>query len=173
MKLLTLLRHAKSDWSTDAEADFDRPLKDRGRRDAPQMGDYFARLALVPDLIVSSPAKRARQTAELFAVAAGYRKEIQWAEEAYMASSGELISIVRDLPDSAGHVLLIGHNPGLENLAAQLIGADAYGMAVGIRLPTSAAAHIVLSADVWREVQTNTGQLQWLVNPKLLEKVGK
>lgn len=173
MKLLTLLRHAKSDWSTEGESDFDRPLKDRGRRDAPQMGDYFARLDMVPDLIVSSPAKRARQTAELFAVAAGYRREIHWADSAYMASSGELMSIVRDLPDSAAHVLLIGHNPGLEHLAAQLIGADAYGMAVGIRLPTSAAAHIALAVDVWREAQTNTGQLQWLVNPKLVGKAGK
>lgn len=173
MKLLTLLRHAKSDWSEEGLADFDRPLKDRGRRDAPQMGEYFARLELVPDLIVSSPAKRARQTAELFAVAAGLRRDICWVDNLYMASSGELISVLRTLPDDAGHVLLIGHNPGLEQLASQLIGADAYGMALGLRLPTSAAAHIALGVDTWREVQANTGQLQWLVTPKLLAKVGK
>lgn len=172
MKLLTLLRHAKSDWSTADAADFDRPLKNRGRRDAPQMGDYFAKLGLVPDLIVSSPAKRARQTAELFAVAAGYRQAIVWVDNAYMASGSELMSIVRDQPDTAGHVLLVGHNPGLEHLAAQLIGADTYDMATSIRLPTCAAAHIALTVDVWREVQSNTGQLQWLIHPKLLGKGG-
>lgn len=171
MRLLTLLRHGKSDWDTGEESDFDRPLKDRGRRDAPQMGTYFARLGLVPDLIVSSPAARARQTAELFAVAAGYRKPIQWVEELYMASSGELLSVLREMPDSAVHVMVIGHNPGFETLAAQLIGADAYGIASGVRITTAAAAHITLNVDTWREVQTNCGQLEWLVNPRLLKKI--
>lgn len=171
MKLLTLFRHGKSDWDAGEESDFDRPLKDRGRRDAPRMGAYFAQLGLTPDLIVSSPAARARQTAELFAGAAGYRKPIQWVEQLYMASSGELLSVLREVPESVVHVMLIGHNPGFEVLAAQLIGADAYGMASGVRITTAAAAHITLNVDTWPDVEPNCGQLEWLVNPKLLKKI--
>ena len=171
MRLLTLLRHGKSDWNADYATDFDRPLKARGRRDAPEMGEYFARLDLVPDLIVSSPAVRARQTAELFADASGYHQAIRWEDSVYAASSGELMSVLRRLPDHAEHVLLIGHNPGFEDLAARLVGSNAYGMALGLRLPTAAAAHLSLAVDYWRDVQANTGQLQWLITPKVMRKL--
>ena len=94
---------------------------------------------------------------------------IHWDERIYAASSGELFSVLRGLPDSAGHVLLVGHNPGFEDLGAQLIGANIYGMALGMRLPTAAAAHILVAVDNWREIQVNSGQLQWLITPKLLK----
>lgn len=168
MKLLTLLRHGKSDRGPQYATDFERPLQERGLRDSPLMGEYLASLDLVPDLILSSPAERARQTAELFAEGAGYHEAIKWDPSMYAAASGELFTVVRRLPDTAGHVLLVGHNPGFEDLAARLIGADAYGMSLGVRLPTAAAAHILLAIDTWRESQANSGQLQWLVTPKLL-----
>ena len=166
MKQLTLLRHGKSDWSAPYPTDFERPLKARGRRDVPRMGEYLADLGLVPDLIVSSPAERARQTAELFAAAVGYDGEIFWDEAVYGAGVGELMAVLRRLPDDADHVVLIGHNPGLENLASRLIGADAYD----VRLPTAAAAHILLAGESWHDVQVNTGQLQWLMTPKILQE---
>ncbi|MFN2167340.1 MAG: SixA phosphatase family protein [Anaerolineae bacterium] len=171
MRLLTLLRHGKSDWNAAFDSDYDRPLAERGRRDSPFVGEYFADLELVPDLIVSSPAERARQTAQLFAEGAGYGRAIRWEDRMYAASSGELMSVLRTFPDDAEHVLMIGHNPGFEDLAARLIGADAYGMALGVRLPTAAAAHIQLDVDAWNQVQANRGQLQWLVTPKMLRKV--
>jgi phosphohistidine phosphatase len=171
MKLLTLLRHGKSEWETGAENDFDRPLRDRGRRDAPFMGKYFAALELQPDLIASSRALRAAQTAELFAQAAGYAKPIHWEDNMYAASAGELMSVLRSLPGNASHVLLVGHNPGFEDLAAQLIGASTFGMVAGLRLPTAAAAHIELGIERWVEVQTNSGRLLWLVNPRILQAV--
>lgn len=173
MKLLTLLRHGKSDWETGVQDDFDRPLKERGRKDSPIVGKYLANLGLTPDLIVSSPAARAKETAQLLAPAAGYAKSIRWEDSMYAASSGELMSVLRKLPDDASHVLLVGHNPGFEELAAQLIGADAYGMALGLRLPTAAAAHIALNVETWRDVQANSGQLLWLVNPKLLKPLSE
>ena len=171
MKLLTLFRHGKSDWETGIENDFDRPLKERGRRDTPMMGKFLAAIDATPDLIVSSPAVRASQTAELLAPAAGYMGQIRWEESIYAASAGELMSLLRQLPDEAGHVLLVGHNPGFEDLAARLIGGDAYGMASGLRLPTAAAAHIGLGVESWNAVQTNSGQLIWLVNPRILKPV--
>ena len=169
MKLLTLLRHGKSEWETGTEDDFDRPLKDRGRKDTPMMGKFLAAIGATPDLLVSSPAARARQTAELLAPAVGYASEIRWEESIYAASAGELMSLLRHLPDEANHVLLVGHNPGFEDLAARLIGADAYGMASGLRLPTAAAAHLALTMDTWNTVQANSGQLIWLVNPRMLK----
>ncbi len=170
MKRLTLLRHGKSDWSEPYHTDFERPLKARGRRDVPCMGEYLASLDLTPDLIVSSPAERARQTAELFAEAVGYDEAIRWEKAIYGASVGELMAVLRRQPDDAEHIVLIGHNPGFEELASYLIGGDPHGLAKDIRLPTAAAAHILLDATSWRDVQINCGQLQWLVTPKMLRK---
>jgi len=170
MKRLTLLRHGKSDWSEPYHTDFERPLKARGRRDVPCMGEYLASLDLTPDLIVSSPAERARQTAELFAEAVGYGGAIRWEKAIYGASVGELMTVLRRQPDDAEHIVLIGHNPGFEELASYLIGGDPHGLAKDIRLPTAAAAHILLDATSWRDVQINCGQLQWLVTPKMLRK---
>ena len=118
MKLLTLLRHAKSSWDNPGMADYDRPLNDRGRRDAPFVGQFFQQVGLTPDLIVSSPARRARQTCDLFAQEAGYNTRIRWEEDIYAASSDALLAVVRSLRDDAGHVLMVGHNPGFEDLAA-------------------------------------------------------
>ena len=171
MKLLTLLRHAKSDWADPALADFDRPLNERGRKDAPLVGQFLQRAGLTPDLIVSSPARRARQTCDLLTQEVDYRRRIGWEETIYMASSETLLEVVRALPDDAGHVLLVGHNPGFEDLAGALIGADGPG-AYSLRLPTAAIAHLVLAVDIWREVQPGCGQLQWLLNPKLLKAAG-
>ena len=168
MKLLTLLRHAKSSWDNPGMADYDRPLNDRGRRDAPFVGQFFQQVGLTPDLIVSSPARRARQTCDLFAQEAGYNTRIRWEENIYAASSDSLLAVVRSLRDDAGHVLMVGHNPGFEDLAGALIGADGPG-AYSLRMPPAAAAHLVLAVDVWRETQPGCGQLQWLVTPKLLK----
>ncbi len=168
MKQLTLLRHAKSDWETDAAHDFDRPLKERGRKDAPVMGRMLVAAAAMPDLIITSTALRALQTTELLVAAAGYHGEVRQESSLYAASAQELLAVVCHLPEEAAHVLLVGHNPGLEDLAARLIGADAFEMVTGVRLPTAAAAHLTLAATAWSDVQANSGQLEWLVTPKLV-----
>jgi phosphohistidine phosphatase len=170
MKILTLLRHGKSDWSADYLADYDRPLKARGRRDALAMGEYVASLDLVPELIVSSPAERAQQTAELFAEAAGYDEEIAWADAIYGATPDELLAVLCRLPDDAEHILLVGHNPGFEELASHLIGTAPHGPTWDVRLPTAAIAHMHLDVPSWRDVQYGCGQLQWWMTPKLLRE---
>lgn len=168
MKQLTLLRHAKSDWETDAAHDFDRPLKERGRKDAPTMGKMLLAVEAVPDLIVTSTALRALQTAGLLVAALGYTGEMHQEGSLYAASAQELLAVVRHLPEEATHALLVGHNPGLEDLAARLIGADAFEMVTGVRLPTAAAAHLTLAVDAWSDVQANSGRLEWLITPKLV-----
>jgi phosphohistidine phosphatase len=153
-------------------ADFERPLKARGRRDVPRMGEHLASLDLVPDLIVSSPAERARQTALLFAEAAGYDGDIDWDESIYGASPMELMLVLHHLPDVVEHALLIGHNPGFEELAGRLAGETPYQLTWGIRMPTAAAAHLWLQISDWHEVQHGCGQLQWVMTPKMLRERG-
>ena len=165
MKQLTLLRHAKSVQDPSYAVDRERPLAERGRADAEAMGKFFAQAEIVPDLIASSPAIRARQTAELLARAAGYNGGIRWDETVYSAGPDALLAVVRGLPDTVEHALMVGHNPGFEELAALLIGTEC-----GVTLPTSAAAHFEIDVDRWGEVCAGAGRLQWLVTPKLVKK---
>jgi phosphohistidine phosphatase len=165
MKQLTLLRHAKSVQDPSYATDRERPLAERGRADAEAMGKFFAQAEIVPDLIASSPATRARQTAELLARTAGYEAGIRWDEAVYAAGPDALLTVVRGLPDQVERALMVGHNPGFEELAALLIGTEC-----GVTLPTAAAAHFEIDVDRWSEVCAGAGRLQWLVTPKLVKK---
>lgn len=134
------------------------------------MGEYMASLGLIPDLIASSPAVRARQTAELFAEAVEYEGEITWDEGIYAASAGELLRVMRDLPEDSEHVVLVGHNPGFEDLADFLIEQEP-GVPLpwdGVRLPTAATAHLLLNVSDWSDVRAGCGKLLWLMTPKAL-----
>jgi phosphohistidine phosphatase len=166
MKQLTLLRHAKSVQDPTYGIDRERPLAERGRVDAEAMGRFLAQTEIVPDLITSSPAVRARQTAELLARNAGYSGGIRWEEAVYAAGPDALLAVVRGLPDQAGHALMVGHNPGFEELAALLIGTEC-----GVTLPTAAAVHFEIDVETWSEVCAGAGRLQWLVTPRLVKKV--
>src|SRR6188472_1911158 len=120
-RTLVLLRHAKSDWSGD-EADIDRPLAERGRRQAPEAGRWLATHVARIDLAVVSTAERARATWDLVRAELGEPPETRHVEGAYAASVGELLDIVRNLAEELDTVVLVGHNPGLEGLAETLIG---------------------------------------------------
>ncbi|MFC6356019.1 SixA phosphatase family protein [Luethyella okanaganae] len=122
MRTLVLIRHAKSSWDTVGLADHDRPLNDRGRRDAPRMGRRLARRGTVPDLIVTSSAVRARSTAELIASELGAGTVVEAAriavdERLYASSVEELALVIRSLDDDLGCVALVGHNPEISELA--------------------------------------------------------
>ena len=138
---LILLRHGKSDWSGH-EADIDRPLAKRGRRQAPEAGRWLATHVDRIDLAVVSTAERARATWDLVSAELGERPETRHDENAYGASVGGLLDIIRSLGEGLGTVVLVGHNPGLEDLAETLIGDR-------IPLPTSALAVIDLDGP-WR-----------------------
>lgn len=163
MKILMLLRHAKSSWDDPSLRDFDRPLAPRGNKAAPRMGKALAKSGPLPDLVVSSPATRARQTIELFISSAGLSLSPQFEESIYAASSAELMKIVLTLPDASGCALLVGHNPGFEDLLARLTGSFE-------RMPTAALACIEFSADRWGDIEDGKGRLNWLLTPKDLKK---
>ncbi|GAB3053582.1 histidine phosphatase family protein [Intrasporangium mesophilum] len=148
---LILLRHAKSDWSG-GEADFDRPLAPRGRRQAPEAGVWLARHVDRIDLAVVSAANRTRSTWDLVAAELDAPPETLTEERLYAASDRELLAVVRELPEDAETVVLVGHNPGLEDLAWTLTGEP-------VALPTSALAVITLSRP-WSAAGQDVGVLQ-------------
>lgn len=145
MKTLLLLRHAKSSWKDAEQDDHDRPLNKRGKHDAPRMGQLLREEGLLPDLLVSSSARRARKTAEHVIHHSGFRGETRITGQLYNAGREQLLAAVRDLPDSAGRVLLIGHNPALEELLEALTGECR-------ALTTAALAHVESDADSWQRL---------------------
>jgi len=166
MKTLLLLRHAKSDWDDPSLRDFDRPLAARGERDAPRIGKALRKRGPLPDLIVSSPAARAKATVDAVIRAAKLDLEIRFDEAVYGGSSPELISLIKRLPDGSSCVMVVGHNPGFEDLVGRLSGSHD-------RMPTAALACIEFQIDHWEDVNDGEGKLAWLLTPKQLSDKGE
>jgi phosphohistidine phosphatase len=168
MKTLLLLRHAKSDRSNTALRDHDRPLAPRGDRDAPQMGTALAALDLIPDEILTSTAVRARETTNLVAEAMAYKGEIIEAPNIYGASVDGLLDSLREC-DEENIVLLVGHNPGLEELICLLTGGErAEAM---VRLPTAGLACLALDIEDWTLIMPACGLLQWFLTPRIVHSL--
>ena len=159
MKRIYLLRHAKSDWGDPDVADFDRPLNDRGLRTAPLVGRLISERQMVPDLIVSSPARRALATAELVRQNLTGDPEIRPNERVYEASPQTLLQVAAGLDDAIGSAMLVGHNPGIEGFVRLLTGRNE-GM------PTAALAVIDLAVDRWAQIAAGRGTLIEVVRPK-------
>ena len=149
MKTLLVLRHAKSSWNDPALDDHERPLTKRGQRDAPRMGELVREYRLTPDAIISSDAVRARLTAKAVAEAARYAGEILLDGRLYIASPAGMLAVLRTVRENAGTVMIVGHNPGLEELVGQLTGEQQ-------DLPTAGLAQIVLPIDRWRDLKVST-----------------
>lgn len=169
MKTILLLRHAKSDWGDSTLTDFDRPLNKRGRHDAPRMGEALALAKHVPDCILASPAKRAKQTAELVAEACGFVKAIQWEKAFYEASPHDLLAALQRLPHWVERALLVGHNPTMEETLAQLCFNNA--TLTGITMTTANLACLQVDIDDWTELEFGRATLQWLLTPKLVKAI--
>jgi phosphohistidine phosphatase len=163
MKTLLLLRHAKSSWDDSSLRDFDRPLAPRGERDAPRIGKALRERGPLPNLIVSSPAVRAKATIKAVAKGAKLDIEPQFNESVYGASSAELLKLIRHLPDSSTCTLLVGHNPGFEDLVGRLTVSHE-------RMPTAALACVEFDIDHWEDVDDEKGKLAWLLTPKQLDE---
>jgi phosphohistidine phosphatase len=149
VKQLLILRHAKSSWADSSISDWQRPLNDRGVRDAPRAGAWLRDRSLVPDLIITSDAVRARSTAEAVATAAGYPGEIVIEPSLYHARPDDVLAVLCGARSEADTVMVVGHNPGLEELVRQLTGED-------LDLPTAALVHIAMPIGEWNEVETVT-----------------
>lgn len=153
------MRHAKSSWNDSGLSDFDRPLNDRGERAAPFMGRLMRRKGFLPDLIVSSPAKRARSTAEMVNDAGSFEADIVCDDDIYEASPRALREVVAGIEDTVWSVLLVGHNPGFEGFVRYLSG-------VLEPMPTAALAVIDLDISSWSQINERSGELKFLIRPK-------
>jgi phosphohistidine phosphatase len=162
MKTLLVLRHAKSSWNDPALVDHERPLNKRGRRDAPRMGALVREHGLIPDVVISSDAVRARLTAEAVAEAARYAGEILLDPHLYLACPADILSLLPKVRENPKTVMIVGHNPGLEELVEQLTGERQH-------LPTAALAQIDLPIEQWRDLKLSTrGTLVGLWRPEQL-----
>jgi phosphohistidine phosphatase len=165
---LLLLRHAKSDWDAGTLSDFDRPLAKRGKGDAPKVGAWLYREGLVPDHVVSSPAVRARQTATKICKRLDFKKKrIIWERAIYEADVPALLAVLARCPATAATVLLIGHNPGLEELVRHLAGEDLELPDDGKLLPTATVARLEMPGD-WQELKRGNGHLVSITRPRNL-----
>lgn len=144
MKTITIFRHAKSSWDDDSLDDYDRPLNARGKRDAPVMADRLRHAGIRPSLILSSPAKRAWSTAKKIAREISYPVEFLQREKGlYLASRSRLLDIINDQDVGFNSILVVGHNPGLTDLANYLV-PD-----VTDNLPTCSFLSVLVDADDW------------------------
>jgi phosphohistidine phosphatase len=162
MKTLFLLRHAKSSWKDQDLADFERPLNDRGRKAAELIGNFIAKQNVTIDLVISSPAVRARQTIELVLQAAKRSPELRFDQRVYEASPTRLLEITSQIEDDRKSVLLVGHNPGMEELLALLVGVE-------MHMPTASLAKVVLGSKKWDKILAEKGVLESFVRARELK----
>jgi phosphohistidine phosphatase len=157
MKRLTLLRHAKSERDSSTGRDFDRSLNDRGRADANRMGQEIRNLGLRFDLVLASPARRVVETIEGVGSISP-----QLDERIYDASTRQLLDLVQSTDDQIGSLMLVGHNPGFERLAARLTDEEVDD------IPTTALVEIELPIDHWRDADEGGGRLIRFIKAKEL-----
>ena len=163
MKILFLMRHAKSSWGDPTMPDHDRPLNNRGKKDAPRMGKLLKENNLIPDIIISSTARRAEMTAKRVAKSCQYPKDIIFKPSLYSAGPATFIKELKMInEDGIGSALLVGHNTGVEDFVEYLTGNIE-------TLPTSALVHIELPIKKWNELGTKTrGKIKNVWRPKEL-----
>jgi phosphohistidine phosphatase len=163
MKTIYLLRHAKSSWKDESLSDIERPLNGRGKKAADTMGAFLKREKILVDLVLSSSAVRARQTIDRVLVSANIVTDVRFDERIYEAGVQRLVEVVRQIENGKKNVILVGHNPGFEELLEWLTGTIE-------RMQTGALAKIGLKTSSWNSVSEKSGTLEWIVRPKQLPK---
>lgn len=167
VKQLLVMRHAKAE-RPEGVADRDRPLAPRGVRSSEAMGRILRVVDLEPEAILSSPALRARSTAELAVRGAQSQTGIELVEAIYDGSAEALLGVVRAVPEPVARMLLVGHNPGLELLTWMLCEGPGVRMPrAGVRLATGTVALVELGVDAWARVAPGCGQLEWILPPRV------
>ena len=169
MKTLLLLRHAKSGWDDPVARDFDRPLNPKGQRAAIAMGKHMKSLGLEFDLVAASPAVRVVET--LAQVGSGYGSDLApaWDKRIYLASSATLLDLLHDFSDEAGTALMVGHNPGLEELVLRLVPGGPLRGDVEEKFPTASLAEIEFHVERWQDVEPGAGELTRFIRPRDLD----
>lgn len=170
MRRLMLLRHAKAETPTAGQRDADRSLAERGREVAPQMGRYMAQHGLTPDRALVSTSKRTRETWDLVASALAKKPPADFEERVYEASAKAILSAVHAIDAKAHTLLVVGHNPGIQQLAVLLVasGDSNARHSLAEKFPTAALAVIDFGGDRWSDIKASTGRLDRFVTPRSL-----
>lgn len=159
--MIYLIRHAKSSWDNPEIRDFDRPLNERGLRDAPHMGKRLKEREVTPNLMLTSPAKRALTTCKEIARILGYEEErIKTDERIYHADEEELFQVLSELNDNQNTVILFGHNPGFTYFANSLFSERIQN------IPTCGIVAGKLKIDSWKEIKAGCGMMEFIDFPK-------
>jgi phosphohistidine phosphatase len=165
---VVLLRHGKSSWSDSSLADVDRPLAPRGKRASRKLAKYIQRKRIRPALVLCSPSRRTRQTLEAVEASLGKRCAVEVDPQLYGASGQELLERLHALPESVSSVMLIGHNPGLHNLALVLASQSADLPQLEEKFPTGALATLVVRGESWTALGPGAAELVDYVVPRQL-----
>lgn len=161
MKTLYLVRHAKSSWDTPGLGDMERPLNKRGKNDAPKMGKMLSQMGEIPDLMVSSPAKRAFSTAKRIAKELDYPvKRIIKDETLYMADTDDFYKVILSTPDKVNRLMLYAHNFGITYFANHITPADIDN------IPTCGVVRVDFDIDSWKQIEDKKGKLIFFEFPK-------
>jgi phosphohistidine phosphatase len=168
MKRLYLLRHAKSSWKDTSLPDHDRPLAGRGRRAAEAIARHLREQDLEPQLVLCSTARRARETLERIQPALG-TATVELEPDLYAASADALLQRLRRVPDPVASVMLIGHNPGLQDLALDLARSPGTVTELATKFPTAALATLEVPVSNWHELDHETAEIVAFVRPRDLE----
>ena len=172
MKILGLFRHAKSDWQDPRARDFDRPLNERGRKGAAIMGRHVREHGVRWERMISSPAIRCAETIEIACQAAGQPVAVNWDRRIYLASSVTLADLLREQGGDPASILMVGHNPGLEDLIFDLVpddGSSPLRDVVEEKFPTASFAVLELDIDRWEDLKDRCGRLVHLTRPRDLD----
>ena len=172
MKTLGLFRHAKSDWHDPRARDFDRPLNPRGEKGAGLVGRHIFDHDVKWDKVIASPAVRVAESIELAAKATGRPIAVNWDRRIYLASSATLLDLLREQKDDPGSVLMVGHNPGLEDVIFDLVpddGTSPLRDVVELKFPTASFALLELDIEHWNELKDRCGKLVHLIRPRDLD----
>ena len=165
MKTLLLFRHAKSDWGNPGQADFDRPLNERGSKSAKRMGEWMKQQHIQPEWIICSPAQRAQETLSLLRHSISIPDTlVQFDERVYQASLSTLLEIIAQCPEDMDNIMLVGHNPGMDELLTYLCGANLPLSSKGKLMATATLAQISLPDD-WQQLKSECGKLQQITRP--------
>ena len=173
MLTLSIFRHAKSSWNDGPLKDADRPLSERGRTAAPLMGQYMLREQVRPDLVLSSPSVRTRETCELAFAAFPMPPDLRFESVLYLASARTLLGRIRKAPETCRHLMLVGHNPGMHLLSLEVIGTAQAPPSAGLsdlraKLPTAGLVVVEFDCATWADTGPGRGRLARFVTPRML-----
>ncbi|AOE49744.1 SixA phosphatase family protein [Kangiella sediminilitoris] len=159
-KKLYIFRHGKSDWKTKYTTDYERPLADRGIEAAKNIGAHLSKIGQIPDYIVSSSAKRCSDTVNLAVVSGGWDSSIKTTRSLYLAGVEETIEVIQTLQVDAKRLMLVTHEPLCSSLVSELC------MGANVKFPTASIARLDFKIKDWSEIDSDKGQLAWLLTPK-------